>query len=215
MHIDFVIPINGSISRGLKAYNDMALSSCMDYGFHVAVTEWSAEVAQEMETAVASGINSFKFFMAYKVPFRFRPTNHLPVCFDSDFTLFEGVQRDGAVLMHGLRLSFSSDWAVFTSGTGNRDSRSFRHQCFQLLHGLQALFQQFLASSSPCQFRWIQRLMYLARSVWLWGISAHRAQLRTRQSAQRVSIADPFWWHVVGIYTGRKLPETRPWFHAP
>jgi dihydropyrimidinase len=67
MHIDFVIPVNGSISRGLKAYNQMAQSSCMDYGFHVAVTKWSSQVAQEMETAVASGVNSFKFFMAYKV----------------------------------------------------------------------------------------------------------------------------------------------------
>jgi dihydropyrimidinase len=70
MHIDFVLPINGSISQGLKAYSEKAQSSCMDYGFHVAVTEWSEEVAEEMTLAVAAGINSFKFFMAYKVFFR-------------------------------------------------------------------------------------------------------------------------------------------------
>lgn len=41
--------------------------ACMDYGFHMAVTSWSAKVAADMATLVKQGINSFKFFMAYKV----------------------------------------------------------------------------------------------------------------------------------------------------
>ena len=39
----------------------------MDYAFHVAVTSWSPAVAADMSAAVAQGINSFKFFLAYKV----------------------------------------------------------------------------------------------------------------------------------------------------
>jgi len=39
----------------------------MDYGFHMAITKWNDEVAREMEVMVKEhGINSFKFFMAYK-----------------------------------------------------------------------------------------------------------------------------------------------------
>jgi hypothetical protein len=41
--------------------------SCGDYGFHMAVTSWSPRVSEDMATLVKEGINSFKFFMAYKV----------------------------------------------------------------------------------------------------------------------------------------------------
>ncbi|XP_076450647.1 dihydropyrimidinase-like [Babylonia areolata] len=40
---------------------------CCDYNLHVAVTWWSDQVAQDMETlAKEKGVNSFKMFMAYK-----------------------------------------------------------------------------------------------------------------------------------------------------
>lgn len=39
----------------------------MDYGFHMAVTSWSPKVAADMAALVKEGVNSFKFFMAYKV----------------------------------------------------------------------------------------------------------------------------------------------------
>lgn len=39
----------------------------MDYGFHMAVTSWGPKVAADMAALVKEGINSFKFFMAYKV----------------------------------------------------------------------------------------------------------------------------------------------------
>ncbi|KAI5431998.1 dihydropyrimidinase [Lathyrus oleraceus] len=67
MPIDFAIPIDGSLTAGFKAYEKKAKKSCMDYGFHMAITKWDETVAREMELMVKEkGINSFKFFMAYK-----------------------------------------------------------------------------------------------------------------------------------------------------
>lgn len=67
MHIDFVIPVNGSLPAGFEAYVEKAKSSCMDYGFHMAITKWDDVVSKDMEIMVKEkGINSFKFFMAYK-----------------------------------------------------------------------------------------------------------------------------------------------------
>ncbi|XP_059429554.1 dihydropyrimidinase [Corylus avellana] len=67
MHIDFVIPVDGSLTAGFEAYEKKAKKSCMDYGFHMAVTKWDEVVSKEMEIMVKEkGINSFKFFLAYK-----------------------------------------------------------------------------------------------------------------------------------------------------
>lgn len=41
-------------------------AAVMDYSFHMAVTSWSPRVAADMGALVARGVNSFKFFMAYK-----------------------------------------------------------------------------------------------------------------------------------------------------
>ncbi|PON75721.1 Hydantoinase/dihydropyrimidinase [Parasponia andersonii] len=70
MHIDFVIPVNGSLIAGFEAYEKKSRNSCMDYGFHMAVTKWDEIVSKEMEILVQEkGINSFKFFLAYKGSF--------------------------------------------------------------------------------------------------------------------------------------------------
>ncbi|KAI3450046.1 hypothetical protein Pfo_006711 [Paulownia fortunei] len=67
MHIDFIIPVNGSLSAGFEAYVKKAEISGMDYGFHMAITKWDETVSREMEVMVKDkGINSFKFFLAYK-----------------------------------------------------------------------------------------------------------------------------------------------------
>ncbi|XP_044483348.1 dihydropyrimidinase-like [Mangifera indica] len=67
MHIDFVIPVDGSLTAGFESYEKKAKNSCMDYGFHMAITKWNEVVSEEMEVMVKEkGINSFKFFMAYK-----------------------------------------------------------------------------------------------------------------------------------------------------
>ncbi|XP_048319096.2 dihydropyrimidinase-like [Ziziphus jujuba] len=67
MHIDFVIPVNGSLTAGFEAYEKKSKKACMDFGFHMAITKWDEVVSKEMEIMVQEkGINSFKFFMAYK-----------------------------------------------------------------------------------------------------------------------------------------------------
>ncbi|TYH04547.1 hypothetical protein ES288_A08G015400v1 [Gossypium darwinii] len=70
MHIDFVHPVNGSLMSGFEAYEKKASKSCMDYGFHMVIRHWDESVSKEMEIMVKEkGINSFKFFMAYKGTF--------------------------------------------------------------------------------------------------------------------------------------------------
>ncbi|HEY8336888.1 MAG TPA: dihydropyrimidinase [Tardiphaga sp.] len=68
MVVDFCIPDPGQSM--LAAYQDWRHRSekaASDYGFHMAVTSWSQQVFDEMETVVKTyGINTFKHFMAYK-----------------------------------------------------------------------------------------------------------------------------------------------------
>lgn len=67
MHIDFIIPVNGSLTAGFESYSNKAKKACMDYGFHMAITKWDEVVSRDMEIMVGEkGVNSFKFFMAYK-----------------------------------------------------------------------------------------------------------------------------------------------------
>ncbi|KAG5376965.1 hypothetical protein IGI04_041561, partial [Brassica rapa subsp. trilocularis] len=67
MHIDFVIPVNGNLVAGFEAYENKSRNACMDYGFHMAITKWDEGVSKDMEIMVKEkGINSFKFFLAYK-----------------------------------------------------------------------------------------------------------------------------------------------------
>lgn len=69
MLIDFVIPTPGK--KLMEAYEQWRKwadekVNC-DYSFHVAITWWGEEVARDMETLTKEkGVNSFKFFMAYK-----------------------------------------------------------------------------------------------------------------------------------------------------
>lgn len=52
MHIDFVIPVDGSLIAGFEAYEKKAKGAVMDYGFHMAVTKWDDTVSKEMEIMV-------------------------------------------------------------------------------------------------------------------------------------------------------------------
>lgn len=95
-HIDFALPVNHDLRAGYDLWRAKAERSCMDYGarspghpssaaaprqaphkpparhspgppgFHMAVTSWSDRVSADMEHLVRQGVNSFKFFMAYK-----------------------------------------------------------------------------------------------------------------------------------------------------
>lgn len=68
MVVDHCIPEPGQSM--LAAYQDWRRKSekaVTDYGFHMAVTSWSKQVFDEMETVVRTyGINTFKHFLAYK-----------------------------------------------------------------------------------------------------------------------------------------------------
>ncbi|KAJ4977679.1 hypothetical protein NE237_008459 [Protea cynaroides] len=67
MNINFVLPVDGSLTAGFEEFAEKAKTSCMDYGFHMAITKWDETVEKEMEIMVKEkGINSFKFFLAYK-----------------------------------------------------------------------------------------------------------------------------------------------------
>ena len=51
-----------------KPTHPQSEKAAMDYCFHMAVTSWSDDVAKAMARLTAEeGINSYKFFMAYKV----------------------------------------------------------------------------------------------------------------------------------------------------
>ena len=71
MHIDFALPIGG-MKAGLKEWRKKGERAAMSYGFHMAVTSWDDQVASDMADMVEEGINSFKFFLAYKVEGRGR-----------------------------------------------------------------------------------------------------------------------------------------------
>lgn len=92
--IDFALPRagDGDLLAGLERYERVAKVAACDYGFHVAVTNWSSRIEEQIgEITRSRGINSFKFFLAYKGAFAV-----------DDATLmkgFEACRRNGALAM--------------------------------------------------------------------------------------------------------------------
>lgn len=68
MVVDFALPNPGeSLLDALKRWDNKSTRAACDYSFHMAVTWWSEQVFDEMETVVKErGINTFKHFLAYK-----------------------------------------------------------------------------------------------------------------------------------------------------
>ena len=67
MHVDFALPVDHDLRAGLESYEAKSAISIMDFGLSMAVTSWSDKVADDMAwLAAEAGINSFKFFLAYK-----------------------------------------------------------------------------------------------------------------------------------------------------
>ncbi len=66
--IDFATQFHGeSMARGLERWHEKADGkSAIDYGFHMAMTEWNHNLRDEMRSIVDGGISSFKMYMAYK-----------------------------------------------------------------------------------------------------------------------------------------------------
>ena len=68
MVVDFCLPAPGeSLLKAYQAWRHKAEKAAADYSFHMAITQWSPMIHDEMETVVKTyGINTFKHFMAYK-----------------------------------------------------------------------------------------------------------------------------------------------------
>jgi dihydropyrimidinase len=68
MVVDFCLPDPGqSMLAAYQEWRHKSENAAADYGFHMAVTSWSKQIHDEMETVVKTyGINTFKHFMAYK-----------------------------------------------------------------------------------------------------------------------------------------------------
>lgn len=66
--IDFATQFHGeSMAQGLDNWHRKAKGQCaIDYGFHMALTEWNSQLKEEMESVVRDGVSSFKMYMAYK-----------------------------------------------------------------------------------------------------------------------------------------------------
>jgi dihydropyrimidinase len=92
MHIDFVIqPIGGSLADGVRTWREKARKACIDYGFHMAVTDLRQEVMDEIPSMLDEGITSLKLFMAYK--------NVFMVDDDTLFRTMQVAQRNGMIVM--------------------------------------------------------------------------------------------------------------------
>ena len=68
MTVDFCLPAPGeSLLAAYQAWRHKGELAAADYSLHMAITQWSPKIHDEMETVVKTyGINTFKHFMAYK-----------------------------------------------------------------------------------------------------------------------------------------------------
>jgi len=65
--VDFCLPSpQQSLLEARQMWDNKTSKASCDYSFHMAITWWSQQVFDEMETVVNGGINTFKHFMAYK-----------------------------------------------------------------------------------------------------------------------------------------------------
>lgn len=92
-HIDFAIqPAGGTLRQGIGAWHHKAEGkACIDYGFHVAITDLRDDVMEEIPKVIDEGVTSLKLFMAYKGLFQV-----------DDTTLFRAMMKaaeNGMIIM--------------------------------------------------------------------------------------------------------------------
>lgn len=65
--MDFACPNKGeSLHHGLDLWHRKADGKCWcDYGFHMTIDDWNAEIEKEIDDMYAAGISSFKMYMTY------------------------------------------------------------------------------------------------------------------------------------------------------
>ena len=68
MCVDFALPSPGQgLLDAIRMWDNKSTRANCDFSFHMAITWWSEQVFDEMETVVRErGINTFKHFLAYK-----------------------------------------------------------------------------------------------------------------------------------------------------
>ncbi|MFN2484569.1 MAG: dihydropyrimidinase [Candidatus Limnocylindria bacterium] len=93
--IDFAVqPRGGSLRQGLDAWHEKAAGkACIDYGFHMIISDVRDDVLSEMDTLVDEGVTTFKLFTAYPGVF-----------YSDDGAIFQAMQRTarngGLIMMH-------------------------------------------------------------------------------------------------------------------
>ncbi|NOZ06405.1 MAG: dihydropyrimidinase [Chloroflexi bacterium] len=67
-HIDFATQEKGrTLAQALENWHLRAQGkACIDYGFHIAVTDWNDAVAASLPELIQEGVTSLKLYMAYK-----------------------------------------------------------------------------------------------------------------------------------------------------
>ena len=65
--VDFACPNKGEfLHHGLDLWHRKADGKCWcDYGFHMTIDDWNAEIEKEIDDMYAAGISSFKMYMTY------------------------------------------------------------------------------------------------------------------------------------------------------
>src|SRR6187455_2982919 len=93
--IDFAVQTKGqSLREGLDAWHAKAEgSACVDYGFHMIMSDVTDETLAEMDTLVDEGVTDFKLFTAYPGVF-----------YSDDGAIFRAMQQTakngGLIMMH-------------------------------------------------------------------------------------------------------------------
>ncbi|SFA87523.1 dihydropyrimidinase [Poseidonocella pacifica] len=114
MVVDFALPSPGQgLLDALQMWDNKSTRAHCDYSFHMAVTWWSEQVFNEMETVVRErGINTFKHFMAYK--------GALMVNDDELFASFQRCAELGAMpLVHAENGDIVADLSARLLAEGN------------------------------------------------------------------------------------------------
>lgn len=67
MVVDFATQDKGrTLAEGLRSWEDKAAGkACCDYGFHMAITDWTDDIPEQMAEMCRRGVTSFKVYLAY------------------------------------------------------------------------------------------------------------------------------------------------------
>ena len=113
--IDFAVqPRGGSLRQGLDAWHEKADGkACIDYGFHMIISDVRDDVLAEMDNLVDEGVTSFKLFTAYPGVF-----------YSDDGAIFRAMQQTakngGLIMMHaenGMAIDVVAGQAVAAGHT--------------------------------------------------------------------------------------------------